>query len=212
MKKTASKSKDAKTKKPAVGKPAAKTNKPAAKKPAAKVKKSPPKAVKAVKTAKSKGQDDSFIVDGKLALPYTYFAGRVGSKFITTIRDEKKIMGVRCPKCDKVYVPPRQTCEKDMTDIRDNWVELKNSGTVTNYTVVRYKDKHLPKKPPYVMALIKLDGADTPFVHVVEGVKPDKVETGMRVQAVFAEKTTSTILDIDHFEPLKEEKLSLIHI
>ena len=26
---------------------------------------------------------DCFVVEGKLALPYTYFAGRVGSKFIT---------------------------------------------------------------------------------------------------------------------------------
>ena len=87
-----------------------------------------------------KGFEDSYIVEGKMALPYTYFAGRVGSKFITTIRDHKKIMGVKCPKCNKVYVPPRQTCEKDLTDIRDNWVYLGNTGVVTNYTVVRYDD------------------------------------------------------------------------
>ena len=53
-------------------------------------------------------------------------------------------MGVKCPECNKVYVPPRQVCEKDFTDIRDNWVELENTGTVTNFTVVRYDDKHLP--------------------------------------------------------------------
>ena len=53
---------------------------------------------------------DCFVVEGKLALPYTYFAGRVGSKFIATIRDQKKILGVRCNKCNKVFVPPRQTC------------------------------------------------------------------------------------------------------
>ncbi len=166
------------------------------------------KTVSAKKPApqKNKGFADSFVIDGKLALPYSYFAGRVGSKFITTIRDQKKIMGVRCPKCNKVYIPPRQTCEKDLTDIRNNWVELKNTGTVINFTVVRYKDRHLPKKPPYILALVKLDGADTPFAHVVEGIKPEKMSTGMRVKAVFARETSSTILDIDHFEPFTEEK------
>jgi uncharacterized OB-fold protein len=144
---------------------------------------------------------DCFQVDGKLALPYTYFAGRVGSKFLTTIRDEKKIMGIKCNKCNKVFVPPRQTCDICMEDVRDNWVDVQNTGEVTNFTVVRYDDKHLPKKAPYVLAMIKLEGADTSMVHVVEGIDVDKAKIGMKVQAVFAEETTSTLLDIDHFAP-----------
>jgi uncharacterized OB-fold protein len=145
---------------------------------------------------------DSYVVEGKLALPYTYFAGRVGSTFITTIRDKNKIMGVKCNTCNKVFVPPRQTCERCLEDIRDNWVELGNSGEVVNYTVVRYDDKHLPRKAPFVMAMIKLDGADTPMVHILEGVDIDKVQIGLKVKAVFAEQTTNTILDIDHFAPV----------
>jgi 3-keto-5-aminohexanoate cleavage enzyme len=149
-------------------------------------------------------KSDCFTVDGKLALPYTYFAGRVGSKFITTIRDQHKIMGVRCNKCNKVFIPPRQTCEKCLSDIHENWVDLSNTGVVTNFTVVRYNDKHLPRKAPFVMAMIKLDGADTPFVHILDRVEPDKVKIGMKVEAVFAKETTNTILDIDHFAPVKE--------
>jgi uncharacterized OB-fold protein len=145
---------------------------------------------------------DSYVIEGKLAMPYTYFAGRVGSTFITTIRDKHKIMGVKCNTCDKVFVPPRQTCERCLEDIRENWVELGNTGEVVNFTVVRYEDKHLPRKVPFVLALIKLDGADTPLVHILEGVDPDGVEIGMKVQAVFASKTTHTILDIDHFVPV----------
>jgi uncharacterized OB-fold protein len=142
-----------------------------------------------------------FTVDGKLALPYTYFAGRVGSKFLTTLRDEKKIMGIKCNKCNKVFVPPRQTCDVCLEDIRDNWVDVQNTGEVTNFTVVRYDDKHLPKKAPYVLALIKLEGADTSMVHVVEGIDVEKAKIGMKVQAVFTDETTSTIMDIDHFAP-----------
>ena len=145
---------------------------------------------------------DCYVVEGKLALPYTYFAGRVGSAFITTIRDQQKIMGVKCNTCDKVFVPPRQTCEQCLEDIRDNWVELGNTGEVVNFTIVRYNDKHLPRKAPFVLAMIKLDNADTPMVHILEGVDMDNVQSGMKVKAIFAEQTTNTILDIDHFEPV----------
>jgi len=144
---------------------------------------------------------DCFVMEGKLALPYTYFAGKVGSKFITTIRDQKKILGVRCNTCNKVFVPPRQTCALCMTDLRGNWVELKNSGVVTNYTVVRYNDKHLPRKAPFVLAMVRLEGADTPMVHILEGLEPEEVRIGLKVKPVFAKEATNTILDIDHFEP-----------
>jgi uncharacterized OB-fold protein len=39
-------------------------------------------------------------------------------------------------------------------------------------------------------------------VHIVEGIDPREVESGIRVKAVFAAKTTNTIMDIDHFEPV----------
>ncbi|MDQ5987053.1 MAG: hypothetical protein CSYNP_02789 [Syntrophus sp. SKADARSKE-3] len=142
------------------------------------------------------------VVPGKMALPNQYFAGRVGSKFIISLRDSNKILGVRCPKCKKVYVPPVEYCEKDMTKIDENWVELGNEGLIANYTIVNYNDKHLPRKAPYILALIKLDKADTPLAHIVEGIETDQVKTGMRVKAVFADKTTNTIRDIDHFEPV----------
>lgn len=145
---------------------------------------------------------DCKVMTGKMALPNQYFAGRVGSKFIIALRDEHKILGVKCEKCDKVFVPPREYCEKCLSKLDENWVELSNEGVVTNFTVVNYNDKHLPRRAPYILALIKVEGADTPFPHIVEGVDFDDVKVGMKVRAVFADKTTNTILDLDHFEPL----------
>lgn len=147
-------------------------------------------------------KEDSFVVAGKMAIPTQYFAGRVGSRFIISLRDSKKLLGVKCPKCNKVYSPPREYCEKDLTKLDENWVELGNEGVITNYTVVNYNDKHLPRRAPYILALIKVDGADTPIAHIVEGVDTDQVSIGMRVKAMFASETTNTILDIDHFEPV----------
>ncbi len=145
---------------------------------------------------------DCFVVDGKLALPYQYFAGRTGSKFITTLRDKKQILGVKCDKCGKVFAPPRKTCETCFTEIGENWVELKDTGTVTNWTVIRYAEPHQPLPPPYILALVKLDGADTPFAHVVTGIAASQMKEGQRVKARFAKKTTNTIMDIECFRPL----------
>jgi uncharacterized OB-fold protein len=150
----------------------------------------------------NEGSDHCYVVEGKLALPYKYFAGRVGSRFIVALRDEKKILGVRCTRCDRTFVPPRQTCERCFEDLSESWVELSHTGEVTNYTVVRYPDRHLPREVPFVLAMIKLGGADTAFPHILEGVAPEAVKVGMTVKAVFADETTHTILDIDHFEPV----------
>lgn len=152
--------------------------------------------------SKKTDRNECFVMEGKMALPNQYFAGRVGSKFIISLRDENKILGVKCGKCNKVYVPPREYCEKDLEKLDENWVELGNEGEITNYTVVNYCDKHLPVKPPYILALIKVDGADTPFAHIVLGVAPEDVKIGMRVKAVYAAETTNSIRDLDHFEPV----------
>lgn len=144
------------------------------------------------------------VIPGKMALPNQYFAGRMGSKFIISLRDSKKILGVKCPKCKTVYVPPMEYCQQDMTKIDENWVELENQGVLSNYTVVNYRDAHLPRRAPYILGMIKMDGTETMLVHIVDGIEPQNVKIGMRVKAVFADKTTNTILDIDHFAPVEE--------
>lgn len=148
---------------------------------------------------------DCFTIDGKLALPYQYFAGRTGSRFLISLRDEKKIYGHQCKNCNKVFVPPRSTCEACFEDISENRVAVKGTGTVTGFTVVRYEEPHQPVKPPYITALVKLDGADTPITHIVKGIPVSQMKTGLKVEAVFADKTTSTIMDIDHFRPVNDK-------
>ncbi len=144
---------------------------------------------------------DSFVVEGKLALPYQYFAGRTGSRYLISLRDEKKIYGLKCDKCGKVFALPRQTCERCFVDISENWVELSNTGTVTGYTIIRYEEPHQPVKPPYILAQIRPDGADTSLTHIVRSVPLSKMKTGLRVKAEFAKQSTSSIMDIECFRP-----------
>jgi 3-hydroxybutyryl-CoA dehydratase len=151
----------------------------------------------------SPSNDDCFVVEGKLALPYQYFAGRTGSHFLVTLRDENKILGVKCEACDKVFVPPRASCETCSADLSEAWQPLEGTGTVTGFTVIRYAEPYQPVAPPYIQALIKLDGADTPLVHIVKGVPVSQMKKGLRVTPVFKKKkeSTSTIADLDHFRP-----------
>jgi hypothetical protein len=147
--------------------------------------------------------DYAFVVEGKMALPYQYFAGAVGSKFIVALRDEQKILGVRCEQCNRTFVPPRQTCERCFSNLTDAWVEVAPTGTVTAFTVVRYAEPYQPKPPPYVLALIKLDGADTPIAHLLECGDPHNAKVGMRVRAVFSSEHKDSILAIAHFEAIE---------
>jgi uncharacterized OB-fold protein/acyl dehydratase len=149
-------------------------------------------------------KEDCFVVEGKLALPYQYFAGRTGSRFLIALRDEKKIMGLRCEKCNQVFVPPRSICDTCFVDISKNWVEVQNRGLVTGFTVVRYSEPHHPIEAPYILALIKLEGASGPLAHIVQGIAPEEMRIGLAVEAVFAKETTATIRDIDHFRPVDE--------
>lgn len=148
-------------------------------------------------------KEDPFFIDGKVAIPFDYSAGRAGSKFLIGLRDEKKIRGLRCPTCNKVWVPPRTTCKGCFGSL-DEWVDVSDTGTLLTYTVVREQnDAAQSKKVPFAYGIIQLDGADTGFVHMLGDVDLDSIEIGMRVQAVFEEERKASVLDIKHFKPVK---------
>lgn len=135
---------------------------------------------------------------GQIAVPYNWAVGETGSKFLVSIRDEKKILGAKCGECGTTYVPPRKNCGRCFVDIAGT-VEVSNEGTVEACTVVHYSHPVQPVKAPFAYALIKLDGADVGFLHIIkQGL--DKVAPGVRVKAKFKGERTGTILDVDSFE------------
>ena len=145
---------------------------------------------------------DAFVVNGTFALPYNYFAGRVGSRWLIALRDEQKIYGVRHPRTEKVFVPPRQVDERDFTPLTAIGSRSDRRATVTGFTIVRYTEPYQPLPTPYGLALIRLDGADTALTHVVRQQDLERLKVGGRVRAVFREKRTASILDIAWFEPV----------
>ncbi|TET77034.1 MAG: Zn-ribbon domain-containing OB-fold protein [Dehalococcoidia bacterium] len=151
-------------------------------------------------TEKLEGMD-VWIYHGQIYIPNRYSAGAVGSRFLIEIRDKKRIMGTRCPTCNRVYVPARSIC-KDCFGQLDEWVEVSDKGTVLTYTVCNQPNPVQPVETPLVYGIVQLDGADMGFVHMLGEVAPEQLRIGMRVQAVFKEEREASILDIKYFKPL----------
>ncbi len=141
------------------------------------------------------------VVEAESISTFQVTVGAIGSKFLIGIRDSKKIMGIKCPSCKKVYVPPRLHCPTCCVKM-DEWVELSGKGTLDTFTVVRYKEPYQPKEPPIIYGVIKLDGADTGLPHIIGEVDPNKVKIGMRLEPVLKDEREASLLDIDHFKPI----------
>ncbi len=141
---------------------------------------------------------EALTLKGQIAVPYTWWVGETGSRFLRGLRDDKKIWGNRCPGCNTVYVPPRKNCGRCFEDIKE-WVELGTEGVVTAHTVVRYTGPGQPAEPPFAYALIRLDGADVDLLHIVRH-DLERLKNGVRVRARFKEERTGHILDIADFE------------
>lgn len=146
-------------------------------------------------------------VDGiisPVSLDYDYAASPEESKFFRGLADGK-ILGQRCPKCQKVYVPPRGACPVDGVPTTDE-VEVADHGTVTTFCIVNVPFLGQKIEPPYVSAYVLLDGADIAFLHLILGVEASEVRMGMRVKAVWKPRDEwgTTIENISHFEPTGE--------
>lgn len=145
-----------------------------------------------------------FEVDQHITAHSIYYAGKMGSRFYTTLRDEQKILGVRCEKCNKVYWPPRTTCGRCFSQLsEDNLVEIGPTGTLETYTMVTYTEPVHPRKAPFIYGIIKLDGADTGMAHFIDEVDYTQLHVGMRMQPVFAGERKANILNIAYFKPVE---------
>lgn len=148
-------------------------------------------------------KDYIIIESGKAEQPFKYSVGMHGSKFFKETRDNKRIMGIKCPDCGTVYIPPRGVCGKCFVEMHE-WVEVGPGGTIGSFTILRYAfidpETGQQKPVPYGYGFIKLDGADTLFQHFIDLEDESKVKIGARVEAVFAEDRKGSTRDIDFFK------------
>lgn len=144
------------------------------------------------------------ILKTPVRLEYTVTAGDHLTRYLRGLA-EKRIVGARCPGCDKVYLPSRGSCPTCGVPTADE-VEVADTGTVTTFCVIRIPFGRMPFPPPYVAAAILLDGADVPIFHLIRGIEPAEVRMGLRVRAAWApdDQLAPTLSSIQWFEPTGE--------
>ncbi|WP_405690642.1 Zn-ribbon domain-containing OB-fold protein [Streptomyces sp. NBC_00057] len=134
--------------------------------------------------------------------PFTRSLGPVQSAFLTGLR-ERTVLGVRTGD-GKVLVPPVEYDPVTAEELRE-LTEVATTGTVTTWAWNPAPRRDQPLATPFAWVLVKLDGADTALLHVLDAPGPEAVNTGMRVRIRWAPRRTGAITDIACFEPYEGE-------
>ena len=135
-----------------------------------------------------------------LEYPFTRTTGPVIGAFLTGLR-EKIVLGIK-RKDGSVLVPPTEydpETSEGLTDI----VEVEQTGEGITWTWVQEPRDQSPWDSPHALAMIKLDGADTPLLHAVLVDNPESLRTGTRVRIKWREETEGHIKDIEGFLPME---------
>ncbi len=134
--------------------------------------------------------------------PFTRTVGPVQSAFLTGLR-EGVVLGIR--RSDgTVLVPPVEydpTTAEELTEL----VEVASTGTVSSWAWEPDPDQRQPLDRPFAWALVRLDGADTSMLHVVDAGSMDAISTGARVRIRWADEREGAITDIACFELVPTE-------
>jgi|SRR5579875_1157475 len=134
-----------------------------------------------------------------LEYPYVRSVGPVIGAFLTGLRDGR-ILGVR--SVSGVVVPPTEY-DPVTGAATGEVVEVGPGGVVTTWAWTDHPTPDQPLDRPFAWALVRLDGADTAMLHVVDAGSRQAMASGMRVVARFrpAAQRVGHVRDIECFVP-----------
>ncbi len=141
--------------------------------------------------------DKALVYNSRIAVPYTWSAGLVGTRFFKAIKERRVFLATKCPSCEKTHLPPVKTCGECFKECKET-VEVGPAGVLKSFTTALYKTPAQPGKRP-VYGLIKLDGADTAFLHLLGG-DIESLKIGMKVEPVFRDDGTHEHWGIRYFK------------
>jgi uncharacterized OB-fold protein len=119
-----------------------------------------------------------------MEFPYKHSTGETIGRFLAGLKEQRTIWGQRVAG-QGVVVPPVGYSEADAS-AADEWVAVKDTGTLTAVAIVREPIERLhPFAEPFAYVLVKLDGADTALAHVAKGDLAT-LKVGTRVRAEWA--------------------------
>jgi uncharacterized OB-fold protein len=140
-------------------------------------------------------------LSGAHVLEYTYkrSVGPVLGRFFTGLRDGR-IQGVKTSS-GRVLCPPQEHDPETGEATSDDWVDVGPGGEVETWAWVAEPRAQHPLDRPFAFALVRLDGAATGMLHAVDAGAEERMRSGMRVRARFADERSGCIQDIACFEP-----------
>ena len=135
-----------------------------------------------------------------IRLEYEINPGRAAGKYLRGMA-EGKLIGQKAVGADEVYLPPRGSDPRTgaPTEIE---VEVGQNGTLTTYCVTNIPGlSEAAPEVPYVAGQILLDGSNTPYLGLIQGISVDDVRMGLRVKAVWDENLRPDARCLKWFEP-----------
>jgi uncharacterized OB-fold protein len=96
---------------------------------------------------------------------------------------ERKIMGVKCKRCDTIICPPRNLCPKCLADQLD-WTELKGHGKLLTYTTIHFPPTQFQALAPYAVGIVKLEQGPQ-LSGMIKNVKLEDLRIGMEIEVDF---------------------------
>ena len=133
---------------------------------------------------------------------FYYSAGKYLSKFLVEMRDNAKIIGVKCPKCKTVFSPPKGVCDACYVEMSEH-VEVGPGGVIKNCTTLHaaFVDPETgeTRPVPYAFGNVQLDGSDSLIQNYLVADDLSKIKVGARVKIEFKEKRTGNMRDIKCF-------------
>lgn len=152
----------------------------------------------------SEARDPVKVLNTPVVLDYVYSPGLAQDRFLRAIK-QGRLLGQGCEECGRVYIPSRGSCPRCAKPTTRE-VEVKDTGTVVTYSVVRVPSENIEVQLPYCAANILLDGADITTTALIQECPMEDIRIGMRVQAVWRpkEEWDYTLSNIKYFKPLDE--------
>lgn len=147
------------------------------------------------------GSQDLLRAPLRVGYDFQRTTGPVIGAFFTALR-EQRVLGIRDTE-GRVVCPPVEYDPQSGEPLTE-MVEVGTDGTVTTWSWVSTVRDGQPLQNPHALAMVRLDGADTAMLHLVDAPGPDEVSTGTRVRIRWAVEPTEGFGNIACFELIGE--------
>ncbi len=109
-------------------------------------------------------------------------------KFLEAL-EQGKLMKSKCTKCGAEYLPPRQHCQKDMSDCElTEFTE--REAKLYSYVIVDFAPASLSAKQPYIVAIGEFPSGLRLTAHITNPMGPPTV--GMPLKLAFENQDKMT--------------------